>query len=514
VLERLRRSLTLLFMLAALLLLLLVTGGVWAALTGYFGRATDLALHHRMADAFRSLAAPLPADLAGLLGEATATIGPQRSVTVDEATAVRSAILSVGGQLETVQLRSDGVYLIELSGNRRVEIAGDSGEVLAVIDTVNDPLAGSDGQQSVPAFEAELAATYVLPLDRDGRLLFNPNALGAPPQADQAALAAALAGGRDLRTVTVDGRNVRLLTYRLTRDDGPAALQVGRLLGDQQAVLQQLLAGLLLFGSIGILLIGVASWWIAGRAIVPTEQAWRRQQRFIAGASHELRTPLTLIRASAEIARKPTRSAEQRDELLGDIISETDHMRRLVDDLLLLSRLDSGALPLQRGLVEARPWFNDLSRQVQGLSAEHEISWPQVAADLVLDVDADRLRQIILILLDNAVRYTPPAGTITVSLTTVGQFCRIAVCDNGSGIAAEHLPQLFQPFFRVDDARRHSSNAGLGLAIAQGLVQAHGGTIEVTSSLGQGTCVTFTMPLARPNSTPERAVGRERRPPQ
>jgi signal transduction histidine kinase len=497
VLDRLRRSLTLLYTVAAFLLLLLVTAGVWFALDAYFVRATDLALQHRMADAFRSLAAPLPAELAALAGETVPVAGPQRSVTISESDAVRAVILAVGGQLQSIRLRDDGVYAITLSDGRLVTVAGDTGAILAEQPVTAAP-SPTPPPAGLPAFEAELAATYLLPLDRDGRLLFNPNELGEPPAADPNALAAALRDGSDLRTVAnLNGGSVRLLTYRLTRSDGPAVLQVGRLLGDQQAVKQQLLVGLIGFGGVGILLIGAMSWWIAGRALVPAELAWQRQQRFIAGASHELRTPLTLIRASAEIARKPTRSAEQRDELLSDILDEADHMRRLVDDLLLLSRLDSGALPLQRGLLEAQPWFSEFSRQVRGISPVHTVSQSAVPADLLLDVDADRLRQVLLILLDNAVRYTPPDGSIRMSLTPVGQFCRIAVCDSGSGIAAEHLPHLFQPFYRVDDARRHSSNAGLGLAIAQGLVQAHGGTIQVTSAPNNGTCVTFTMPLAR-----------------
>jgi len=256
----------------------------------------------------------------------------------------------------------------------------------------------------------------------------------------------------------------------------------------------QLMIGLVSFGFVGAIIIGIASWWLAGRALRPAEDAWARQLRFIASASHELRAPLTLIRASAEVALRSTTDDDHR-ELLSDILSESDHMRRLVDDLLTLSRLDSGALTLQRQRIDLRDFLSELHRHVSRLGEERGITVMLNNASGVVNADPDRLRQVLLILIDNALRYTPVGGTITISAELVGKYVRLSVRDTGCGIAPEHLPHLFERFYRVDPAReRTGSNAGLGLSIAKGLVEAHGGTIGVESTLNQGTLVWFTLP--------------------
>jgi signal transduction histidine kinase len=343
-----------------------------------------------------------------------------------------------------------------------------------------------------------LAAIFVLPLDPSGRLLFDPNPYAPPLPPDKDALRIALAQGSDLRTITTtDGSRVRLLTYRLTRSDGPAALQLGRVLTDQEHVLSELLIVLLILSGVSIMLLGAGSWWLAGRALAPAQQAWERQQSFIASASHELRTPLTLMRASTEVALRatPESSGDQR-ELLGDVLNEADHMRRLVDDLLTLSRLDSGRLKLDRRPVDLTDLLGDIQRQVSRISDARRIGIALGHVSGVAMADADRLRQVMLILLDNALRYTPDGGKIAISAAVHGPTVQIQVADSGSGIPPKHLPHVFERFYRADEARGATGNAGLGLPIAKGLIEAQHGKIGISSALGEGTVITITLDIA------------------
>jgi signal transduction histidine kinase len=523
----LRLRLTLLYALAALALVTLVGGGAYLVVARYFRDVTDLALQHKMAHEFHALAAPIPAELApadrdwsivrgevGLIPQP----GAARDLSEDEAVA-RAAATRAGDQPTRVELRERDdrqVYEVRFASGARVLVDRASGAVLADEDHEHDddeehaeerePTTGSAVASSPPAasgtplaYDAELAAIVVLPLDQTGTVLFTSGAAAVPLTPDVDALQAALATGNDLRTVTLaDGRRVRLLTYRLTRDDGPVALQLGRVLSDQEQVLGQLTFGLLGLGSLSMALVGIASWWLAGGALRPAQEAWERQQRFIASASHELRTPLTLIRASAEVALRGARpdDADQR-ELLVDVLAESDHMRRLVDDLLTLSRLDSGKLPLTMNPVELSPLCFELQRQVARLGAERGVDVAVVDAAGSVQADPERLRQVLLILLDNALRHTPAGGRVALAAAGEGRLIRLSVSDTGCGIAPEHLPHIFERFYRADPARgRESGNAGLGLAIAKGLVEAMGGQIGATSTPGHGTTVWLTLPAA------------------
>jgi signal transduction histidine kinase len=459
-----------------------------------------------MTHEFHALAAPIPAELApadrdwsivrgevGLIPQPGA--GP--GLSQDEAVARAAAVMG-GGWPTRVELRErDGqaFYEVRFASGARVLIDQASGAVLDGTSREREdddyereedeeeatrspelPTSPTTESGTPLAYDAELAAIFVLPLDQAGQLLFDPNAATVPLSPDPGALQAALANGNDLRTVTLaDGNRVRLLTYRLTRSDGPAALQLGRVLSDQDQVLGQLTLGLLALGSLSMVLVGIASWWLAGRALWPAQSAWERQQRFIASASHELRTPLTL----------------------GDVLGESDHMRRLVDDLFTLSRLDSGQLSLAQAPVELPPLLAELQRQLARLGAERGVAVGVDVAEGTVRADPDRLRQVLLILLDNALRHTPAGGQVQLRSALEGRGVRLSVSDTGCGIAPAHLPHIFERFYRADPARgRDSGNAGLGLAIAHGLVAAMGGQIGATSAPGRGTTIWLTLPAA------------------
>jgi len=276
---------------------------------------------------------------------------------------------------------------------------------------------------------------------------------------------------------------------------GPAVLQLGRTLGDQDRVLNSFLLGLLGLGAAAALAVGVASWWLAGRSLAPAHAAWDKQQAFVANASHELRTPLTLVRATAEVAQRGLPASDSRHELLSDILNECDHMSGLVDDLLLLSRLDSRALKLERSPLPAAELLADIQRQVSRLAGEHQVRLAVGAATGTLLGDPARLRQVLLILLDNALRHTPAGGQVTLAAAPNGRSVEITVADTGTGIAPEHLPHVFDRFYRADPARG-GEGTGLGLAIARSLVNAQGGHIRIDSQPGVGTMVTVRLPAA------------------
>ncbi|MCS6882566.1 MAG: ATP-binding protein [Oscillochloridaceae bacterium] len=508
----LRLQLTLLYTLAALMLVALVGGGSYLVVARYFQQVTDLALRHKMAHEFHALDAPLPADLVSadrdwsLIRNEPGLLPRRAGAPLSEAEAMARAVAHRGGgvpqRVEREEKRGREVYEVRFADGAEVIVDRSSGAILASEGGERrggkeTPLATPAATATPLAYDGELAAIFVLPLDTTGQVLFNPNPAAAPLGPDRQALEAALRHGSDQRTVHLsDGQRVRLLTYRLTRPDGPAALQLGRVLSDQDRVLWQLAVGLLVLGSLSMVLLGGTSWWLAGRALRPAQAAWERQQRFIASASHELRTPLTLIRASAEVALRNVRpeDADQR-ELLADVLSESDHMRRLVDDLLMLSRLDSGQLPLTLTTVDVAPFLAEVQRQVARLGTERGVTVRVEEASGAVCADADRLRQVLLIVLDNALRHTPSGGSITLAATPQGREVRFRVSDTGCGIAPEHLPHIFERFYRVDPARgRASGNAGLGLAIARALITAMGGQIGANSAPGQGTTVWFTLP--------------------
>lgn len=502
-LKPLRWQFTLLYALTAAAIIALVGGGAYVLVARYFERITDLALQHKMAHEFHSLNAPLPSTLVfadtdwSMLRNERSAPG-SRMLTLDEAR--RIALAARGGEIKEIELEQDTKrYEVKLRDGSELKIDAYSGQIIE-IEINGEYLSPPSIPVILPAaYDAELASIFVLPLDAQGRILFNPNPAALPMLAHREALDAALRNGFDLRTITTaTGQQVRLLTYRLTRPDGPAALQLGRVLTDQTQVLNQLLTGLLGFGLIGALIVGAAGWWLSGRALRPAEEAWARQLRFISSASHELRAPLTLIRASAEVALRNAEDEDQR-ELLADVLSESDHMRRLVDDLLTLSRLDSGALTLQRQPIQLSDFLADVQRHAARLGDEQGVTITLAKTEGTVFADPDRLRQILLILIDNALRYTPAGGTITLSAELAGKQVRIGVRDTGCGIAPEHLPHLFERFYRADQARNRANNgnnAGLGLSIAKGLVEAHGGTIGVESKVNAGTLVWFTIPAA------------------
>ena len=220
------------------------------------------------------------------------------------------------------------------------------------------------------------------------------------------------------------------------------------------------------------------------------EIAFERQRQFVADASHELRTPLTTILAASELGLADVAASEKTLRLFGRIEEATRRTVRLVQNLLVLARSDSGVLQVN---------CNDIpvERLFEAVAAEAYLLYP-AGARLVLQTHGESLRadepllfQLLLNLTDNALRHTPAEGTVTLTATQEG----LSVTDTGTGIPPEHLPYLTERFYRVDSSRtRKAGGTGLGLAICKSIAEAHGGTLEFQSTLGVGTQVILTLP--------------------
>ncbi len=225
---------------------------------------------------------------------------------------------------------------------------------------------------------------------------------------------------------------------------------------------------------------------------------------FVANVSHELRTPLTSVKGMVETLQDgAVDDLKVRDRFLDTIARETDRLIRLVKDLLLLSRADSDALQLQKQTLDLVDLTEATIHQIQPQAYGKQVTIKQNSSDAEVSVDADRdrIQQVLLNLLDNAIKYSPSQTTVTVS---IGHYAAedilVTIKDEGMGIASSQLPHIGERFYRTDKARsRGKGGSGLGLAIARALVEAHEGHLWVESEEGKGTAVYFTLPKPQEN---------------
>jgi signal transduction histidine kinase len=224
------------------------------------------------------------------------------------------------------------------------------------------------------------------------------------------------------------------------------------------------------------------------------EDAYAAQKRFVADASHELRTPLTTIRASIDLLRRlPESNSREQAEILQDAASEVERMTRLLNNLLVLARADAG-----RGLVrqelDLQPLVEEVARQaIHFGEASFSVEGLETLASARVLGNADSLKQLLRILLDNAIKYTPSNGSIVLRGLAADHRWGLQVADTGCGIPAAKLPHIFERFYRADSSRG-GEGTGLGLAIAHWIVREHGGSIEVESHEGQGSTFTVWLP--------------------
>ncbi len=233
------------------------------------------------------------------------------------------------------------------------------------------------------------------------------------------------------------------------------------------------------------------------------EHLFHTQRRFVADVGHELRTPLTVIKGNITLMRKMGCSDE---ESLSSVEDEVDRLTRMVGDLLLLARAESGKLPLNRAIVELDTLLLEVLQQSQVLAKNKlDLQLGEIDQALVCG-DRDRLKQVLINLVSNAIKYTPAGGEVVANLGKEDDCAKLTIQDNGPGIPAEDLPRIFERFYRIEKSRTRSADGkgfGLGLSIAYWIIKHHDGDIEVASEEGKGTTFFIWLPLAEDDCHPQ-----------
>ena len=232
--------------------------------------------------------------------------------------------------------------------------------------------------------------------------------------------------------------------------------------------------------------------------VTSAERLEQTRRDYVANVSHELRTPLTAMRALIEPLRDGlVKTEEQRQQIYDVVLRETMRLSRLVNDMLELSRLQSGTASLSRSVFAPLPLLDLIRETYSAYAEDYQQTFVYDVPKTLPNVvgNPDRTQQVLIALLDNAFKYTPEGGTVTLSACTEGNIVRIRVTDTGVGIPAEDLPHVFDRFYKVDKSH-HSKGTGLGLAIAYEIMKHLGEEMNVTSEPGQGSCFTFTLHIA------------------
>jgi signal transduction histidine kinase len=374
-------------------------------------------------------------------------------------------------------------------------------------------------------------------LDAEGQIVDRSANLGEHRlPLTEAALASGRQGQSWYDTISLDGQPLRVYTAPLLVDDDVIGfIQVARSLSDNEQTLAHVQRLLLICDALVVAVAAAIGWVLAGAGLQPLDRVveaaraiglsgqldrrldpprrqdevgrlvatfnemldrleamFNAQRRFVADASHELRTPLTTIRGNVELLRRtPTLPPEDVREALADIASEAERMSRLVTDLLRLARADAG-----QGLVREPVRLDDILRDVHRQAQRHKpdirlLLGPTPPARVLGSRDA--LQELLLILVDNGLKYTPPGGEVELSLRSTDGWHQVSVRDTGVGIDPADLPHIFERFYRATRVR-HQGGTGLGLAIARWLAEQHGGRITVESTPGQGSTFTVWLP--------------------
>jgi two-component system sensor histidine kinase CiaH len=246
--------------------------------------------------------------------------------------------------------------------------------------------------------------------------------------------------------------------------------------------------------------VGIVGFWYARRTMRPVNDALASQRRFIANASHELRTPLAIMKADYEVAQRGPPDVAEMQRALDSGLEEVDRMSGMVNDLLTLSRIDAHEETLERRQTDLGALLDGTAAKLAAFAALRgvEVLREGGRREVLATADSERLQRALFNLVKNAVEHSPPRSQVAVSLAAGGTHARIRVVDHGAGITPEQLAHVFERFYRADDARqRASGGSGLGLPIAQWIVEAHGGTLRLEGTPGQGTTAVVLLPLAQ-----------------
>lgn len=290
---------------------------------------------------------------------------------------------------------------------------------------------------------------------------------------------------------------VMMMSKKIIAENTVQTLYVGKDVTALYSGLQKATYAQIVLGGVALLIASAIGYYMAGRALVPLKEAYDKQKQFAADASHELRTPLAVVMASADLLlADPSIKEPFLRQVLEDLKSEVKKMTNLVSDLLMVARSDNNALKFKIQRLDLSEILMQVIRTMTPIAEKKNIHLAgENFRKALINADEQKLKQLAIILVDNAIKYTPEGGSVLVAMEKVDNARAVfAVMDSGIGIAAEDLDKVFERFYRVDKARsREMGGNGLGLAIAAEIIKLHEGKISVASKLGEGT--KFTVEL-------------------
>lgn len=272
-------------------------------------------------------------------------------------------------------------------------------------------------------------------------------------------------------------------------------IHIGKSITSQQHFFQKTIQLLILLTCISTVLIGLLSYYMAGKAMVPIQWSFEKQRKFVSDASHELRTPLSIFYSSLDILEleEAQNLSSFGKELIADLKDEAQLMKGLLDKLLFLARHDQQQSQLEIEVIQLSTMLEKVSSKFQKIMPSEIQFHTQIESNIELLGDATKIQELLYILLDNAISYSKD-GEISLALTKDSQSIKIAVSDSGIGIPEEELTLIFDRFFRSDTARQRNGT-GLGLAIAKAIVEQHDGKIYASSKVGQGSTFYIEFPV-------------------
>ena len=374
--------------------------------------------------------------------------------------------------------------------------------VLASLEGQLPATTGGEGESETSDEPVGSADTFALVLDGHGAIVQNPRNIHLAGLPDASAQAAAISAGSDLRTVTAGGLPIRLETLAVHPSSGGPAIgvvQAGLILTLHDQQIRDLERTVVLVGLVGLACSALVALLLTGRALIPIRAAFATERRFVAAASHELRTPAAIIRASAEVLQREGLVQAAGSSLVTGLVAEADRLSRLVAGLLALSssRADPDAVQLvplnlaeiaSEGVNRVRPLADERGCRL--------VTPIDPALSLPILGDADRLLQVLVILLDNATRLAPPGTMVEVDSGRRDGLAWVSVTDHGPGVAMADRVRIFEPFAQAMTGRKQrGEGTGLGLAVARTLVHSHHGTITVDDAPGGGARFTVSLPL-------------------
>ncbi|WP_260285811.1 sensor histidine kinase [Peribacillus aracenensis] len=300
----------------------------------------------------------------------------------------------------------------------------------------------------------------------------------------------------EIEEISVNGYTYRALSTKVDTEYGKMTVQFIRNVDTEKEMLDRLLLILFVGGGIGSLVAVGAGYLLAGRALIPVKKSWDQQQQFVSDASHEIRTPLAVIQSRADLLfQSPNATIEEKAVDISIISKEVRRLNKLVNGLLTLTRTDSNQIEVKKSNFFLDDLLMDIVEQYRDIASFQEKSIISHAPEqVVFHGDKERIHQLLVILVDNAMKFTEEGGEISLSCIKNASSIILTVEDNGKGIPQEDLPLIFNRFYQVEQSRSANEGSGLGLSIAKWIVNTHQGNIKVTSEQNERTRFEITFP--------------------